>query len=406
MVVGLNVPQPFLSPVCKTAPYPLDLIATAASLHFGHLLRRRATHHLRLGVLLHSCFKNKVVVLYEFEHGVSSFDVAVVFPDSVVPFAEQKLAPLTHIFRLNDKWCQRCFQLNGLNYLQLSTGDLTSSWSTSFSFFNGGGDGGRRYGKAGMSNSKMSGKDPFNGRKWTEILLAANVLFYIAQLATQGKLLLWGAKINSLIDKGQLWRLATSSFLHANIGHLLVNCYSLNSVGPTVESFSGPRRFLAVYFISAIASSATSYWFCRMPAVGASGAIFGLVGSVAVFVLRHKDLVGGGKKDLQHIAQVIALNMVSVFIPCVSRTESFLVSPNYRRFRQFSAFLVQVIGLLSTGIDNWGHLGGLVGGVAASWFIGPAWKHESTSSDGRRLFIDTAPMYKLFKIKRVPKQWK
>ncbi|KAH1237653.1 RHOMBOID-like protein 10, chloroplastic [Glycine max] len=374
MVVGLNVPQPFLSPVCKTAPYPLDLIATAASLHFGHLLRRRATHHLRLGVLLHSCFKNKVVVLYEFEHGVSSFDVAVVFPDSVVPFAEQKLAPLTHIFRLNDKWCQRCFQLNGLNYLQLSTGDLTSSWSTSFSFFNGGGDGGRRYGKAGMSNSKMSGKDPFNGRKWTEILLAANVLFYIAQLATQGKLLLWGAKINSLIDKGQLWRLATSSFLHANIGHLLVNCYSLNSVGPTVESFSGPRRFLAVYFISAIASSATSYWFCRMPAVGASGAIFGLVGSVAVFVLRHKDLVGGGKKDLQHIAQVIALNMV--------------------------------IGLLSTGIDNWGHLGGLVGGVAASWFIGPAWKHESTSSDGRRLFIDTAPMYKLFKIKRVPKQWK
>ncbi|KAH1237652.1 RHOMBOID-like protein 10, chloroplastic [Glycine max] len=120
--------------------------------------------------------------------------------------------------------------------------------------------------------------------------------------------------------------------------------------------------------------SATSYWFCRMPAVGASGAIFGLVGSVAVFVLRHKDLVGGGKKDLQHIAQVIALNMV--------------------------------IGLLSTGIDNWGHLGGLVGGVAASWFIGPAWKHESTSSDGRRLFIDTAPMYKLFKIKRVPKQWK
>ncbi|XP_028204947.1 RHOMBOID-like protein 10, chloroplastic isoform X2 [Glycine soja] len=190
----------------------------------------------------------------------------------------------------------------------------------------------------------MSGKDPFNGRKWTEILLAANVLFYIAQLATQGKLLLWGAKINSLIEKGQLWRLAMSSFLHANTGHLLVNCYSLNSVGPTVESFSGPRRFLAVYFISAIykkSGSAMSYWFCRMPSEGASGAIFGLV-----------------------------------------------------------------IGLLSTGIDNWGHLGGLVGGVAASWFIGPAWKHESTSRDGRRLFIDTAPMYKLFKIKRVPKQWK
>ncbi|KAK7302444.1 hypothetical protein RJT34_13334 [Clitoria ternatea] len=342
-MVGLDVPRPFLSPVCKAAPYPLDLFATAACLHFGHLFRRHVAHHLRLGALLRSCFK--------------------------------KLAPLKHVLRLKDKWCRRCLQLKGMNYLQLSTDDLISTCSTSFSFFSEGGHG-ARFGNAGrgMSNSKMSGKNPFNGRKWTHILLAANVLFYVAQLATQGKLLMWGAKVNSLIDKGQIWRLATSSFLHANIGHLLINCYSLNSVGPTVESFSGPRRFLAVYFVSAIASSAMSYWFCRMPAVGASGAIFGLVGSVAVFVLRHKDLVGGGKEDLQHIARVIALNMV--------------------------------IGLLSNGIDNWGHLGGLVGGIATSWLIGPAWKHESTSRNGRRLFADTAPMYKLFKIKRVPKQWK
>ncbi|XP_061337204.1 RHOMBOID-like protein 10, chloroplastic [Gastrolobium bilobum] len=335
--------QPFLSPICKVGPYPLDLIATAASLHFGHLLRHRAIHHLRLGVLLHSCFK--------------------------------KLAPLNHVFRLKDKWCKKCLQLKGMNYLQLSNDDLTSTCSTSFSFFNGGGGGhGDRFGNAGMSNSKMSNKNPFNGRKWTNILLAANVLFYLAQLATQGKLLLWGAKINSLIDKGQLWRLATSSFLHANIGHLMVNCYSLNSIGPTVESLSGPRRYLAIYSVSAIASSAMSYWFCRMPAVGASGAIFGLVGSVAVFVLRHKDLVGGGKEDLQQIARIIALNMV--------------------------------IGLLSNGIDNWGHLGGLIGGVAASWLIGPAWKYESTARDGRKLFTDSAPMYNLFKFRRVPKQWK
>ncbi|KAK7246843.1 hypothetical protein RIF29_41713 [Crotalaria pallida] len=324
----MDVPHPFLSPVSKAAP--LDLIATAASLHLGHLLRHRVR------ILLHSYFK--------------------------------KLAPLTHVFRLKDKWCR-------LDFLQLSNNDLTSNCSTSFSFFNGGGHG-ARFENTGMSNSNsnISRKNPFNGRKWTNILLAANVLFYIAQFATQGKLLMWGAKINSLIDQGQLWRLATSSFLHANIGHLMVNCYSLNSIGPTVESFSGPRRYLAVYFASAIASSAMSYRFCKMPAVGASGAIFGLVGSVAVFVLRHKDIVGGGKEDLLHIARVIALNMV--------------------------------IGLLSNGIDNWGHLGGLIGGVAASWLIGPAWKYQSTTRDGRRAFTDTAPMYKLFRITRVPKQWK
>ncbi|WJX68315.1 hypothetical protein P8452_52695 [Trifolium repens] len=323
--------RPFLSPVCKMGPYPFDIIATAASLHFSH----RVSHRLRLEFLLRSCFK--------------------------------KLAP---VFRLKDKWCQRYLQLKGLNYLKLSSDGLTSTCSTSFSFFNGG----RPEASFGNADSKMSQKSPFNGRKWTNILLAANVLFYIAQLATHGKLLSWGAKVNSLIDKGQLWRLVTSSFLHANIGHLMVNCYSLNSVGPTVERFSGPRRYLAVYFVSSIASAAMSYWFCKMPAVGASGAIFGLVGSVAVFVLRHKDIVGGGKKDLQHIAQVIALNMV--------------------------------IGLSSTGIDNWGHFGGLIGGIAASWLIGPAWKHESTTIDGRRVFIDNAPMNNLLKITRVPKQWK
>ncbi|THF94993.1 hypothetical protein TEA_024813 [Camellia sinensis var. sinensis] len=66
-----------------------------------------------------------------------------------------------------------------------------------------------------------------------------------------------------------------------------------------------------------------SYWLCKSPSVGASGAVFGLVGSVSVFVLRHRSLVGGGKEDLQHIARVIVLNMV--------------------------------IGLLFKGIDNWGH---------------------------------------------------
>lgn len=199
-----------------------------------------------------------------------------------------------------------------------------------------------------------------NKRSWTNILLVLNILVYIGQIASQGKLLLWGAKVNTLIDKGQLWRLVTSSFLHANIGHLMVNCYSLNSVGPTVEQLSGPRRFLAVYLTSAIASSLMSYHLCQSPAVGASGAIFGLVGSFSVFVLRHRSMFGGGKDELQQIAHVIALNMV--------------------------------IGLLSRGIDNWGHLGGLFGGAAISWFVGPAWRRESQLDDGRLIYSDRAPI--------------
>ncbi|RZC51885.1 hypothetical protein C5167_020322 [Papaver somniferum] len=118
----------------------------------------------------------------------------------------------------------------------------------------------------GHSDLETARRNSIDGRLWTNVLLGLNVLFFVAQMATHGKLMLWGAKINSLIDKGQFWRFATSSLLHANIGHLMINCYSLNSIGSTVESISGPGRFLSVYFTSAVTT----------PAVGASGAIFGL----------------------------------------------------------------------------------------------------------------------------------
>ncbi|KAG5625588.1 hypothetical protein H5410_010806 [Solanum commersonii] len=111
-----------------------------------------------------------------------------------------------------------------------------------------------------------------------------------------------------------------------------------------------------------------SYWLSKAPAVGASGAIFGLVGSFAVFVLRHRGMVKGTEGDLRYIANVIVLNLA--------------------------------IGLMTKGIDNWGHLGGLIGGAATSWLLGPAWKIQSVSSEGRRVFADTAPIFSLIPTKR------
>ncbi|KAF5204962.1 Rhomboid-like protein 10 protein [Thalictrum thalictroides] len=90
--------------------------------------------------------------------------------------------------------------------------------------------------------------------------------------------------------------------------------------------------------------------------------------AMTLFVLRHRSLFGGGKEDLQQIARVIALNMA--------------------------------IGLLSKGIDNWGHLGGLLGGAAISWFLGPAWSYESKSADGRLIYTDKAPIFYLTNKKR------
>ncbi|OIT35698.1 rhomboid-like protein 10, chloroplastic [Nicotiana attenuata] len=268
--------------------------------------------------------------------------------------------------KLKDVWHKWTIDVTGFNILQWSR-DVLSGAHTNLLFFNA--DESRREFKQFQKSFSKSSRSFFSSeRKWTNIFLALNILVYIAQVATDGKLLFWGAKINSLINKGQLWRLITSSFLHANIGHLLVNCYSLNSVGPGVEKISGPRRYVVLYLTSAIASSAMSYWLSKAPAVGASGAILGLVGSFAVFVLRHRGMVKGTEGDLRYIANVIVLNMA--------------------------------IGLLNKGIDNWGHLGGLIGGAAASWLLGPAWKIQSISSEGRRVFADTAPIFSIIRTKR------
>lgn len=336
----LAAPQPFRWQLLAPATFPsssssaelppvIQVITTAASVHLDHLLRQ----HLRLGFLFQSSLK--------------------------------KFSDVYNVPRLKDELYERASCFKRINLIQFTNDAFASSRSSCLYFFNGEEDRRSNFRNEGKSNMGTSRGMNFSRRKWTNILLATNVLFYLAQVVTQGKLLLWGAKVNSLIDRGQLWRLVTSSLLHVNIGHLMINCYSLNSIGPTVEKISGPKRFLAVYFGSAIASAASSYWFCKSPAVGASGAIFGLVGSLAVFVTRHRGIIRDSREELKHIAQVILLNMV--------------------------------IGLATRGIDNWGHLGGLLGGSATSWLLGPAWKYQSMTGDGRRVFADRAPIFYLTK---------
>nr|XP_043624971.1 RHOMBOID-like protein 10, chloroplastic [Erigeron canadensis] len=309
---------------------PFHLITNAAALRLGHFLRHSfATHrHHLFGSILHSPLK---------------------------------IPHFGHVLPLNEVSCRNLHQFNWFDFPQWSHDVWTTTLSSCMYLFGEGNN--INYGDQEKAYLRAPTRGPVNKRRLTNMLLAINVLVYIAQVASKGELIMWGAKINSLINKGELWRLVTSSFLHANVGHLMINCYSLNSIGPIMEHLSGPRRYLAIYMTSAITSSAMSYWLSKAPSVGASGAIFGLVGSFAIFVVRHNNLVKGGVGDLKHVARVIALNMA--------------------------------IGMLSQGIDNWGHLGGLVGGIATSWLIGPAWKFESESYLGRRVLVDKAPIFSL-----------
>lgn len=129
------------------------------------------------------------------------------------------------------------------------------------------------------------------------------------------------------VSDGAVWQLVTSAFLHTQVLHIGFNMFALYVLGPQLELALGRVRFLALYLLSALAGSALVYWAAgeTTTTLGASGAVFGLMG--ALLVIAHK--VGG---NYQQILMWIGLNA-----------------------------LFTVIG--SSFISWQGHLGGFVGGV-------------------------------------------
>jgi membrane associated rhomboid family serine protease len=136
----------------------------------------------------------------------------------------------------------------------------------------------------------------------------------------------------AIAQSGQWWRLLTVMILHAGVLHFAFNSYALWVFGPELEAALGRLRFLAVYLTAGFTGSAVSFAFNHTPlAVGASGAIFGLLGGLIAYFWRRRDR--GGMAQLRGLLFVAVLNLV-------------LSS-------QFS------------GIDNLAHVGGLAGGLVS-----------------------------------------
>ena len=175
------------------------------------------------------------------------------------------------------------------------------------------------------------------------MLVAVNFAVYAAQFFNPS-ITAAGAKVNSAILVQKQWyRLVTPVFLHGSVGHLLTNSFSLWQTGPSLERFFGERRFLATYFLAGVAGNCFSLRFSPSMSVGASGAIAGLVGAMAVYLRRHDWLYGPqGDRMLRNMGQVVAINAY--------------------------------YGLTASNIDNWGHLGGLLGGAAAAYTFGPRYR--------------------------------
>lgn len=140
------------------------------------------------------------------------------------------------------------------------------------------------------------------------------------------------------IQNGQIYRLITSMFLHSDIIHIACNMYALYILGPVVERYYGKTKFLIIYMLSGILGSIFSAAFmsANTISIGASGAIFGLLGSIAYFTYYYRATLQGLLRS--QILPVILLNLA--------------------------------LGFMIPGIDVSGHIGGLIGGILVSMAIG------------------------------------
>ncbi len=140
-------------------------------------------------------------------------------------------------------------------------------------------------------------------------------------------------KVNSNINAGEKYRLLTSIFLHGDFFHLLFNMYSLFIIGGgfiQAYNYFGKNAnisFILVFLIAGICGSLASYYFNSNDSLGASGAIFGLIGALLAM-----SIIKGQTEILLSYSYLIVINLVIGFLP-------------------------------GSNLDNSGHIGGLIGGI-------------------------------------------
>ena len=143
---------------------------------------------------------------------------------------------------------------------------------------------------------------------WTIIALCV-VLYGLQNLPVVGNYVNIFGVYRPLLTEALPWTMITSAFLHGSIIHILFNMYSLFIIGPLLERMLGRGRFIALYLLSAFAGSVAVLLLAPATAVvGASGAIFGLLG--AFFVIQRK--LGGTNVQL---LVIVGLNLVIGFVP-------------------------------------------------------------------------------------------
>jgi rhomboid protease GluP len=174
----------------------------------------------------------------------------------------------------------------------------------------------------------------------TYCLIGMMVIVFVLMTLAGGStnyrnLILFGAKVNELIAAGQYWRFITCIFIHIGFTHLFFNVYALVVLGKFAEKIFGHGKFFLIFFGSGLSGSLLSYLLSPKISAGASGAIFGLLGAIVVYGWKNKYLWRSGL--LTNLLVVLGINLF--------------------------------LGVVSPDIDNFGHLGGLLGGMVLGFLF-------------------------------------
>lgn len=185
--------------------------------------------------------------------------------------------------------------------------------------------------------------------RYVWVFLAINlVVFGVLTLAGGSEnpvvLIVFGANFAPAVKAGEYWRLLTANFIHIGVVHLLLNTYALYIIGQEVETLYGHARFVVIYLLSGVSGAVASYWLTHGLSAGASTALFGSFGALGVFFYRNRHLLGEiSHQQLLRMGLLLVINLLIGILP-------------------------------GSRIDNWGHLGGLVGGAFLGWLLCPRYR--------------------------------
>lgn len=212
----------------------------------------------------------------------------------------------------------------------------------------------RRFAQIGRRDNPLRVFLPVEGYFMTPLLMISNILVFAWMVVTGADILepggqviyKWGGNFGPAIVDGEWWRLISAVFVHIGIVHLLSNMLALGFIGYALEPLLGKQRFLVAYLLSGITGSLLSmYIHPQIISAGASGAIFGMFG---VFLA------------------VLSTNLTKARMRSVALPSMALY------------VLYQLAAGMKDGVDNAGHLGGLIGGLLIGYALYPSLKNTQS----------------------------